>query len=42
MVVIEMNPRVLAQLGAGEQGHRLSHREDRGKISDRLHPGRNP
>ena len=40
MVVIEMNPRVSRSSRAGVQGHRLSHRQDRGQAGDRLHAGR--
>ena len=40
MVVIEMNPRVSPLLGAGVQGHRLPHRQDRGQAGRRLHAGR--
>ena len=40
MVVIEMNPRVSRSIGAGLQGHRLSHRQDRGQAGLRLHAGR--
>ena len=42
MVVIEMNPARLAQLGAGFQGHGFPHRQDRGAARGRLSPGRNP
>ena len=40
-MVIEMNPRVVAVLGTGLQGHRLSHRQDRGQAGRGLHAGRN-
>ncbi len=40
MVVIEMNPRVSPLLGAGVQGHRLPHRQDRGQARRGLHAGR--
>ena len=33
-------PARLALLGAGVQGHRLSHRQDRGQAGGRLHAGR--
>ena len=40
LVVIEMNPRVSPLLGAGLQGHRLPHRQDRRQAGRRLHAGR--
>ena len=40
MVVIEMNPRVSRSLGAGVEGHRLSHRQDRRQAGRRLHARR--
>ncbi len=42
MVIIEMNPRVSRVLGAGVQGDRLPHREDRREAGRRLHPRRDP
>ena len=42
MVVIEMNPRVSRSLGAGLQGHRLPHRQDRRQAGRRLHARRDP
>ena len=40
LVVIEMNPRVSALLGAGLQGHRLPDRQGRGQARGRLYAGR--
>ena len=39
MVVIEMNPARVALLGAGLQGHRLSHRQNRRQTRGGLFPG---
>jgi carbamoyl-phosphate synthase large subunit len=35
-------PAGVAVVGAGVQGHRLPHRQDRGAAGGRLHPGRDP
>ena len=40
MIVIEMNPRVVALVGAGLQGHRLPDRQDRRQAGRRLHARR--
>ena len=42
LVVIEMNPRVSALLGAGLQGDRLPDRQGRGQARGRLHARRDP
>ncbi len=39
MVIIEMNPARVAQLGAGVEGHRLPDRQDRGQARRRLPAG---
>ena len=40
MIVIEMNPRVVAVVGAGVEGDRVPDREDRGQARRRLHARR--
>ena len=41
-VIIEMNPRVSRFLGAGLQGHRVPHRQDRGSLGRGVPPQRDP